>query len=320
MNGNDGTARTSELLPGIAPMPRIARFTKEPRNAQSNCSFFDTMKRPTSRLCKTSERPVSIGTLSLFNFADMNDDPIIIASTENAPTDCLDFLGDIGNLEIPEVNLDFFDFDPDEVADTDNRYVKPKLVPMKTDQVLYDNAAKLARELKIEAGSRYDCLVSGSFIFSDFIEAFMVYNQCVAQKMTITTLSLSQENIDSLANLLHKGYIKQLDMIISDYFYSHERHQLIPYMYHELDIDNRFQLSVAFVHTKTVHMTTLGGKKIVIHGSANLRTSGNCEQFTIEENPELHDFYEERFAPIIERFATIRKTQWKDMTTKRFKT
>ncbi len=288
------------------------------------------MTHPTAYLCKTLERPVSTGALSLFNFADMKDeitedDPIIIASTENDPTDSLDFLGDIGNIEIPEVNLDFFDFDPEEEADTENRYVKPKLVPMKTDQVLYDNAAKLARELKITPGSRYDCIVSGSFIFGDFIEAFMVHNQCVAQKMTITTLSLSQENIDSLANLLHKGYIKQLDMIVSDYFYSHERHQLIPYMYHELDIDNRFQLSVAFVHTKTVHMTTLGGKKIVIHGSANLRTSGNCEQFTIEENPELHDFYEERFTPIIERFATIRKTaprktQWKDMTQKRFKT
>lgn len=60
------------------------------------------------------------------------DDPIIIASTENDPTDSLDFLGDIGNIEIPEVNLDFFDFDPEEEADTENRYVKPKLVPMKT--------------------------------------------------------------------------------------------------------------------------------------------------------------------------------------------
>lgn len=252
------------------------------------------------------------------------DDPIIIASTENDPTDSLDFLGDIGNIEIPEVNLDFFDFDPDEEADTENRYVKPKLVPMKTDQVLYDNAAKLARELKVTTGCRYDCIVSGSFIFGDFIEAFMIHNNCKAVKMTITTLSLSQENIDSLATLLQKGYIDRLDMIVSDYFYSHERHQLIPYMYHELDIDNRFQLAVAFVHTKTVHMETLGGKKIVIHGSANLRTSGNCEQFTIEENSELHDFYEERFTPIIERFATIRKTaprktQWKDMVQKRFK-
>ena len=275
-------------------------------------------------LCKTLERPEKIEALSFYNFDNMNQEAHNI-HTENEPTDSLDFLGDFGNFDIPEIDLDLFDFDPDDVADTENRYVKPKMIPMREDQIMYDNAQKLAREIKIDKGDRYDVIVSGSFIFGDFIEAFMIHNKCCAKTMTITTLSLSQENIDSLATLLQKGYIQKLDMIVSDYFYSHERHQLIPYMYRELDIDNRFQLAVAFVHTKTVHLETLGGKKIVIHGSANLRTSGNCEQFTIEENPELHDFYEERFSPIIDRFKTINKTaprkvQWKDMTTKRFKT
>lgn len=242
---------------------------------------------------------------------------------QNAGLDSFDFISDIGNIDIPDIDLGLFDFDPSEVADTDNRYLKPRLIPMKDDQVLYDNAVKLAREIKLDKGSRNDCIVSGSFIFGDFIEAFMTHNNAKAVSMTITTLSLSQDNIDSLHTLLTHGYIDQLNIIVSDYFYSHERHALMPYMYRELDIDNRFQLAVAFVHTKTVHFETLGGKKIVIHGSANLRTSGNCEQFTIEENPELHDFYEERFNPIIERFATIkktapRKTQWRDMTIKRF--
>lgn len=243
----------------------------------------------------------------------------IIDSSENEDN----FFGDIGNIDIPEINVDFFDFNPEEEADTENRYVKPKLVPMKHDQIMYDNAVAFAKEIKIERGSRYDAIVSGSFIFGDFIEAFMIHNKCVATRMVITTLSLSQENVDSLATLLQKGYIQQLDVVVSDYFYSHERNQLIPYMYHELDVDNKFQLSVGFVHTKTVHFETLGGKKIVIHGSANLRTSGNCEQFTIEENGELFDFYEERFRPIIDRYATIRKaaprkTQWAEMTKKRF--
>jgi hypothetical protein len=234
-----------------------------------------------------------------------------------------DFISDIGNIDIPELNIDFFDFMPQEVADTENRYIKPKLVAMHDDQVMYDNAVKLAKEIHIDKGIRYDCIVSGSFIFGDFLEAFLVNNNAKAVSMTITTLSLSQENVDSLNTLLTHGFIDNLNIIVSDYFYSHERHALVPYMYERLDIDNRFQLAVAFVHTKTVHFETLGGKKIVIHGSANLRSSGNCEQFTIEENPELHDFYEERFTPIIERFATIRKTaprrqQWRDMTIHKF--
>lgn len=250
---------------------------------------------------------------------DINNEPVADSDT----TDSFDLISDIGNFDIPEIDFGLFDFDPGEVANTENRYVKPKLVPMNDEQVLYDNAIKLAKEIKLGKGDRYDCIVSGSFIFGDFIEAFMTHNNAKAVSMTITTLSLSQDNIDSLHTLLTHGYIDRLNMIVSDYFYSHERHALIPYIYRELDIADRFQLAVAFVHTKTVHFETLGGKKIVIHGSANLRTSGNCEQFTIEENPELHDFYEERFNPILERFATInktapRKTQWRDMTIKKF--
>lgn len=233
------------------------------------------------------------------------------------------FTGDIGDFDMPDIDFDLFDFDPGERADEESRYIRPALVPMRQERVTYERAEELARAIDITPGCRYDCIVSGSFIFGDFIEAFMLRNNCRAVKMTITTLSLSQENIDSLHTLLEKGYIDRLDMVVSDYFYSHERHGLIPYMYQQLDMGDRFQLAVAFVHTKTLHMQTLGGKKIVIHGSANLRTSGNVEQFTIEENTELYGFYEERFSPIVERFKTIRKTaprqrQWADMTIKHF--
>ena len=98
---------------------------------------------------------------------------------------------------------------------------------------------------------------------------------------------------------------------------------LIPYIYKRLDVGNKFQLAVAGLHTKTVHFETLGGRKIVIHGSANLRSSGNVEQFTIEENPELYAFYEEHFSRIIERYATIRKPirnndLWEELVKKKF--
>lgn len=64
---------------------------------------------------------------------------------------------------------------------------------------------------------------------------------------------------------------------------------------------------MAAIHTKTAQFETLGGRKIVIHGSANLRSSGNIEQFTIEENPAIYDFYDTVFDKILERYATIKK-------------
>jgi hypothetical protein len=66
-------------------------------------------------------------------------------------------------------------------------------------------------------------------------------------------------------------------------------------------------MAVAFVHTKVIAFETKGGRKIVIHGSANLRSSGNVEAFTIEENPELFDFYVGIYDGILERYATVNK-------------
>lgn len=130
------------------------------------------------------------------------------------------------------------------------------------------------------------------------------------KKLTISTLSLNQNNVDSLHNLITHGYIDELNLIVSAYFYNMEIRALIPYIYRQLDIDNRLQLAVANVHTKTAQLETAGGKKIIAHGSANLRSSGSIEQFTIEENPELYDFYDEMFSRILERYATIRKAVW----------
>ena len=69
-------------------------------------------------------------------------------------------------------------------------------------------------------------------------------------------------------------------MLLSIYFYANEKYQLIPYLRKKLDVNNRFQLAIAGIHTKIVQFETNDGQKIVIHGSANLRSSGNVEQFT----------------------------------------
>lgn len=203
-----------------------------------------------------------------------------------------DFMGDIGNFDLPDLDLNLVDFLPsDETEET--RYTLPKVVPMKEDFVMYDNAQKMARELRLG--------------FGDFIEAYLTTQRACAKKMTISTLSLSQNNVDSLHTLMDKGYIEELNLIISVYFWGNERSSLVPYIYKQLDIGDRFQLAVAGVHTKTVHFETLGGRKIIMHGSANLRSSGNIEQFTMEENPELYDFYDDHFSRILDKYATIRK-------------
>ena len=51
-----------------------------------------------------------------------------------------------------------------------DRYCKPAMT--KSKNVKFKNARNLSKEIKIEKNERYFCIIDGSFIFGDFIEAF----------------------------------------------------------------------------------------------------------------------------------------------------
>ena len=191
-----------------------------------------------------------------------------------------------------------------------SRIHNPKYQPeMLAHKVKYKNALKLAEDIgKIDKeGQRVFAVVDGSFIFGDFIEAYLVTHNLLAKRMVISTLSMSQENVDSLKNLLTGDYLEQLDIVVSDYFYSHERHSLIKYMYEHLDINDGFQLAVCRTHTKITLIETECGKWLTIHGSANLRSSDNIEMFSIENSKDLYDFNLEWHDEIINKYQTINK-------------
>ncbi|MDR1022886.1 MAG: hypothetical protein LBL94_06420 [Prevotellaceae bacterium] len=232
---------------------------------------------------------------------------------------------DFGNIEIPELDPAIFDIMPSGHDDDEQtRYTKPKVYEAKPQYILYENADRLARELTVNKGERADVFVSGSFIFGDFIEAYIVQRNAKVKRMTITTLSLSQENVDSLHNLLAGGFVDELNLIVSAWFYAYQRDG-VKYIYEKLDIDNKFQLAIASIHSKIITFETLGGRKIIIHGSANLKSNNCVEQFTIEENAELYDFYNEYLLKIVDKYKTIKhknpirnKELWDIMTRKKF--
>lgn len=218
-------------------------------------------------------------------------------------------------LDKVDFEIDFdsnMEFDIEGFNDTDiisnNRYSLPKLYKkIKTTAVKYDNAVEFAKETQkqILNGEMVCALLSGNFIFGDFIESFAVESNILIDNLTLSTLSLSRENIDSLHNLVSGGYLSELNIIVSDYFWSHNR-QNAPYIYDNLDIDNCFQLAVSGTHTKITLIKT-GGKKIIITGSANFRSSRSIEEITIQTNSELYDFHMEWHQHILERYGTIKK-------------
>ncbi|WP_234734511.1 hypothetical protein [Tellurirhabdus bombi] len=201
---------------------------------------------------------------------------------------------------------------PDAIArmsvGNEMRYIEPPLVPEMPERcITYDNARELVDAIQITPGSVHYGYVSGSFIFGDFIEALMVQNNFHTERMLLATLSLSEENVDSLANLLDGGFVDNLDLLISHFQYAHKQHTLVPYIYKQLDKDNRFQLAVAREHLKLCVFKTDCGKHIGIRGSANLSSADCIEFLFIHDNKALYDYDLEKCGFIFDHFFTINK-------------
>jgi len=211
--------------------------------------------------------------------------------------------------DIKGVSFKKSDFGKSASAGFTSRYTRPpksKEIPEK--RLKYKFAEDLAKDLFPEKGMRVFVFLDGTFVAGDFLEAWMVEHNIVAKELTISTLSMNENNVDSLANLCDAGYVDALNLIVSDYFFSHERQNLIPYAYKMLDKEDRFQLAAAGTHCKLILIETIGGDKVVISGSANLRSSSNIEHICIEESPELYDFIMEVQRTILEKYKTIKKS------------
>jgi len=203
-------------------------------------------------------------------------------------------------IDIPEINID---------ENVNQRYISPKKFKEVDERFLkYRNAKQLAKDLKITKNCRHFVFVDGSFFFGDYLEALIVENNYHVKKMIVSTLSMNENNIDSLANLLNGNYVDLLYLVVSDYFFSHERNTLIPYIYQELDVDDKFDIAVCSSHCKIASIQTHCGLNIVIHGSANLRSSSNIEQVCIDESEELCTFVNEVHDNIILEYSTIVKS------------
>lgn len=141
------------------------------------------------------------------------------------------------------------------------------------------------------------------------IEALFEQHNYYASEMLIAMLSLSENNVDSLANIQRSGRVDKLGLLVSDYWYAHERRRDggVPYITRTLGGEG-FAFAAAAVHTKIVLIKTLCGKRLVLHGSANLRSSRNVEQFTIVNDEMLYNFNAEWIGQTINNFCIDKKS------------
>ena len=204
-----------------------------------------------------------------------------------------------------DFGIDFdFDFDigmnqGDDPEKKEKEFIRAAKLPYKP--VCYKNAQDMVAGIDIRED--YFCMVSGSFIFGDFLEALIDRYKIVVQRMYISTLGMSENNVDSIVNLCRYLHVKELNLIISGYFFGVERHNLVPYMVREF---SGLPISVAVVasHAK-ITLIDFGVLKIVIHGSANLSSSRNLETFFITHDNDVYNYVHGIFGGIMERFKVV---------------
>ena len=222
-----------------------------------------------------------------------------------------------------DLDFDLSDFDLlDDMADAldaapQQRILRPRMA--KDDDVfhktLFANAELFADQIDLTPGSRTFAWLSGTFIFGDIVEALVTRRGVGVKNLYVATLSLSQDNIDSLKNvmLLMGDDLEKLILVVSGYQYSHEKYNLVPYMYEELDDGtDRVQIAFGGWHAKIITLETVLGHTLTIHGSANLRSSNSIEQIMVEcDNHDLHRFNADIMQHIADRFGTINyKAPW----------
>jgi len=213
---------------------------------------------------------------------------------------------DLLEFDLPQDIPGFaLEFAQDQAALDTDFIVLPRYPRPTPRMVQYDKAAKLAADLPdLAPETIIHGIVSGNFIFGDFIEALMVEKNYLADKIHIATLSLGKENVDSLRNLIDGDYVRDLSLIVSDFWYAHERRAAggVPYIEKTLGSPH-FHFAAAGIHTKVTLIATACGRRLVLHGSSNLRSSRNVEQFTLEDNPELYTFHLRWMSHLLEKFS-----------------
>jgi hypothetical protein len=107
--------------------------------------------------------------------------------------------------------------------------------------------------------------------------------------LQIATLSFNMANVAEMAALLDSARVKRLSVLCSKFF--RENSKAI-YQYAHDELTKRGQrLAFSRNHCKVVCVAASDGRRLVLEGSANLRTNSNIEQFCLVNDPELHDWH-----------------------------
>lgn len=199
---------------------------------------------------------------------------------------------DLGGIDLSAFDPADFKGEPEE-DDPMEDAIWTRPVVRRPKVVCYEHAQDFARALTIDNETETFAYVAGGFVFGDFLEALVEDRRLSVRRLGMQMLSLNDENIDSLRNVVEMCGTERLDLCLSGYWYSTELHKggVVGYLFDQLDLDGlELHVAIAELHCKVVTIETWAGNRLTMHGSANLRSSNSIEQIHISPDPALWEF------------------------------
>lgn len=180
--------------------------------------------------------------------------------------------------------------------------------------VCYEHAQDFARALTIDGGTETFAYVAGGFVFGDFLEALVEERRISVRRLGMQMLSLNDENIDSLRNVVEMCGTERLDLVLSGYWFATEMRKggLVGYLFDQLDLEGlELHVAIAEMHCKVVTVETWAGNHLTMSGSANLRSSNSVEQIHITPDDGLFEFCDGVTQRIIGAYDVLRQEKRK---------
>lgn len=153
-----------------------------------------------------------------------------------------------------------------------------------------ENAATVLVHLPKGPDERTHAILRGDFVLCDMIPAIIAEMGPVGH-LRIATLGMSEANAQTLARLVTAGQIKRLTVVVSHYFQQVDKNTVYADVCAALAPVGAAPI-VTRNHAKVILLPFVHRPdRIVIEGSANLRSSDNLEQVVLFNDAESHDFH-----------------------------
>jgi hypothetical protein len=148
-------------------------------------------------------------------------------------------------------------------------------------------------------GEALHALMTGRYDLMILLTVVLEQRPDSCTHLRIATLSLKQRNSFELLTLLDSGQVARATVLCSEFFRDHNTGIYASLQAELAKRPGGHRLAAARSHAKVVCMEMADGDRLVLEGSANLRTNSNIEQFCLLNHAALHDFHAGWLEPLV---------------------